>query len=257
MKINASASATLTPPVAALPRSTMAAELGKAVDILNNDQSVFQDKVQAYRQMSNLIIKLTGEPVLPEMEAAEAFINHSSFQKDIEKAAKKFHDPSIRRQNINIATGQTTSVRNTLQYTLDEFNSLSAEEQELVAVSQPFDSVEELKNWWKAQGALSIIEEDAIAAGKYDPLKSNIAIKDPRLSMAVSLIRTAQRINQTPENMKAWTNKAMAFLDKEGLWNKQNPVEDKVDLSETAKAYMRLKEREPHHAISGPHAPQH
>jgi hypothetical protein len=116
------------------------------------------------------------------------------------------------------------------RFMLDTINSFPPEEQAIIAADQsPGLTVDQWKASIAAQGALNLILEKAEAKGAFDPRKPEAA-KDPKVAMAFKILESLLKEKESP---KTWLERATAFL------KQRDTVEDKVDLSPAAQAYMK------------------
>jgi hypothetical protein len=216
-------------------------QLTSFAQIINDEQRSVQEKTSAYAALTAIRQKWTGDFTTPEAQLADKALTESGFAKQTFAARKKLDDVFKHYHEANLEVKTLSS--DVFAFQLRNIESFSADEQDMIAASGGYASAEDWKDQLKAQIGLSKIEEEGIAKNQYDPFKPDQPIKDPRLAMAVSLLKTQKTMNQTAEANKAWTQKAITFLEAQGLWNKRDPVKDRVDLSAAAKSYMKLQDK--------------
>jgi hypothetical protein len=116
------------------------------------------------------------------------------------------------------------------KFMLDAINSFSPEDQAILATDQsPGLTVDQWKASITAQGELNLILEKAEAKGAFDPRKPEAA-KDPKVAMAFKILESLLKEKESP---KTWLERATAFL------KQRDAVEDRVDLSPAAQAYIK------------------
>jgi hypothetical protein len=185
-----------------------------------------EDQIRAYSQL----IEITGQPNFRYDETPEKqLIFKAQAESIIAKRSESIHNVFSKRL-IDYTSKTDFKQSEGAKFMLDTINSFPPEEQAILAAGQsPGLTVDQWKASIAAQGELNLILEKAEAKGTFDPRKPEAA-KDPKVAMAFKILESLLKEKESP---KTWLERATAFL------KQRDPVEDRVDLSPAAQAYLQ------------------